>query len=646
MPSERKPKTCDPSWHWLEPHRKTIYQVAFNQVDASQADVFAVVGAKWVSIYRLPPAESLPRAETASAVAEKNGRKRKDRAAAAMGRLEPLQTYADDDTEESFYCVVWGADPSNGNAWLAVAGKRRQIRLIDCHRGVPMRTMRGHGGAVHEVRFVPHGQASLLLSASEDESVRLWCCSTAYCLAIFAGQRGHRDAVLSLDVRPDAAYLATAGVDGTVRTAWSLPGACMHTACTLHTCYMQVRVWSLRDEALQRRIAEAEAAAPCVAAAEAEAAAAAEVAAALKEAEEAAAAAADGCEEIEEIEEVEVEVEVDWAPRRTRHSPTPNQVGRDDGASADPPLPAAPAAPAATPMGRKRAKPRSVPRKGDSRGALEAARAAAQDAKGAAATAARAVHAAEERAARGFAPPARVQLPVATVEGLHFEGVEGVSYYVDCVRWVGQLLLTRGTDERAVLWAPPPLDGQRPSWRPASSSSSPPCTPFSAATPGAATPSSATSGFASSGPVAAARGSTRTPRSAPASGSGGRRPAAPAAAASRPAALPTLLNEWHMPASSLWFLRCSLDPARRLLALGSTQGCVAVCEVDAVRAPPLVRCLARRGGGRKRACALVTVRHTAFSSDASHLVGGCDDGSVYIWRLGSAVDDATDGNEQ
>jgi len=399
---------------------------------------------------------------------------------------------------------------------------------------------------------------------------------------------------------------------------------------------MQVRVWSLRDEALQRRIAEAAAAAPSVAAAEEEAAAAAEVAAALKEAEEAAAAVAEGSEEIEEIEEVEVEVEGDSALRRTRHSPNPNQVGGDDGASAEPPLPAAPAAPAATPTGRKRVKPRSVPRKGGSGGALEAARVAAQDAKGTAATAARAVHAAEESAARGFAPPARVQLPVATVEGLHFEGGEGVSYYVDCVRWVGQLLLTRGTDERAVLWAPPPLDGQRPSWRPTASSSSP-CTPFSAATPG-----SATSGFVSSGPVAAARGSARSPRSPPASASGGRRPVASAATASRLAALPTLLNEWHMPASSLWFLRCSLDPARRLLALGSTQGCVAVCEVDAVRAPPLVRCVARRGGGRKRAAALVTVRHTAFSPDASHLVGGCDDGSVYIWRLGSAVDDATE----
>jgi WD40 repeat protein len=238
--TERKTKTCDPSWHWHEPHRKPIYQVAFNQADASQADVFAVVGARWVSIYRMPATESPPHAETAGTAAEKNGRKRKDKAAAAMGRLEPLQTYADDDTEESFYCVVWGADPSNGNAWLAVAGKRRQIRLIDCHRGVALRTMRGHGGAVHEVRFVPHAQASLLLSASEDESVRLWCCSTAYCLAIFAGQQGHRDAVLSLDVRPDAAYLATAGVDGTVRwhahcmhTACTLDAHCMHTACTL-----------------------------------------------------------------------------------------------------------------------------------------------------------------------------------------------------------------------------------------------------------------------------------------------------------------------------------------------------------------------------------------------------------------------------
>ena len=91
--AERKTKTCDPSWQWHEPHRKPIYQVAFNQADASQADVFAVVGDRWVSIYRMPPTESPPHADTAGTAAEKNGRKRKDKAV-AMGRLEPLQTYA------------------------------------------------------------------------------------------------------------------------------------------------------------------------------------------------------------------------------------------------------------------------------------------------------------------------------------------------------------------------------------------------------------------------------------------------------------------------------------------------------------------------------------------------------------------------
>ena len=69
-----------------------------------------------------------------------------------------------------------------------------------------------------------------------------------------------------------------------------------------------------------------------------------------------------------------------------------------------------------------------------------------------------------------------------------------------------------------------------------------------------------------------------------------------------------------------------------------------VRRLDEVLAPPRVRCVARRpGGGRKRpACEAVTVRHTAFSADGTHLVGGCDDGSVYIWRLGAAVEEAAE----
>jgi polycomb protein EED len=197
-----KQRRCEPCCSWREWHRKPIYAVAFNEADASQADVFAIVGSNWVSVYRLPAAPPSSAFSDAADAAEDKSRKRKSRPIAAMPpRLDPLQTYADDDPDEIFYSVAWGRDASSGHAWLAAAGKQRQIRLIDCHRGSATRTMQGHGGAVHEVRFAAHEGATLLLSASEDESVRLWCCATAYCLAIFAGQQGHRDAVLSVDVR-------------------------------------------------------------------------------------------------------------------------------------------------------------------------------------------------------------------------------------------------------------------------------------------------------------------------------------------------------------------------------------------------------------------------------------------------------------
>ncbi|GJZ61544.1 polycomb group protein fertilization-independent endosperm [Tanacetum coccineum] len=102
------------------------------------------------------------------------------------GVIDVLQSYIDEDKGESFYTVSWARD-ADGVPLLVAGGVNGIIRSFV-----------GHGDSVNEIRTQAL-RPSLVLSASKDESVRLWNVETGICILIFAGAGGHRNEVLSVD---------------------------------------------------------------------------------------------------------------------------------------------------------------------------------------------------------------------------------------------------------------------------------------------------------------------------------------------------------------------------------------------------------------------------------------------------------------
>lgn len=137
------------------------------------------------------------------------------------GTLDIMQVYVDDHKVESFYTVCWMRHTSTGHPLIAASGALGVIRVIDCFTQSILQTFAGHGNSVNELRCQPL-KPCLLLSASKDESVRLWNADTGVCVLILSGSSGHRNEVLSVDFHPsDVTKLVSCGMDSTVRI-WCL----------------------------------------------------------------------------------------------------------------------------------------------------------------------------------------------------------------------------------------------------------------------------------------------------------------------------------------------------------------------------------------------------------------------------------------
>ncbi len=81
-------------------------------------------------------------------------------------------------------------------------------------------TLRGHTDVINAIAYSPDGQR--ILTASFDNSLKLWDAATGKELKTFAGQAGHQKMVLSAAFSPDRQSIASGSADGTAKI-WDVP---------------------------------------------------------------------------------------------------------------------------------------------------------------------------------------------------------------------------------------------------------------------------------------------------------------------------------------------------------------------------------------------------------------------------------------
>jgi polycomb protein EED len=185
---------------------------------------------------------NVPRAESYAANAEDTSSSRSDYDSDTdssssndgnHGRKTDRNVQEDDTGEESTtlllekeHCVdtnyVNLSDESlaRGPQLLCVAGVSKFIKVIDPVRKKQIATLRGHGHEIYDLKVSPTDE-NLLLSASVDESIRLWNLRAFACVAIFAGQHGHVEFILSLSWHASGERFASSGKDQSIRL-WSI----------------------------------------------------------------------------------------------------------------------------------------------------------------------------------------------------------------------------------------------------------------------------------------------------------------------------------------------------------------------------------------------------------------------------------------
>lgn len=141
--------------------------------------------------------------------------------------VEVVQRHADSNASAEDYWACCWASVNAATPVVVVAGNMGILRVVNV-LDLSVATLIGHGDSVNELILHPTVH-DLVFSASKDRSIRLWSLSSMLCIAIFGGDKGHKDDILSIDVNLMGNLLVSSSVDTNIKV-WNLADPALRTA--------------------------------------------------------------------------------------------------------------------------------------------------------------------------------------------------------------------------------------------------------------------------------------------------------------------------------------------------------------------------------------------------------------------------------